>query len=65
MSNATSNRSQHSLLSPSASAKWLACPRSARLEATLPEENSTAAAEGIFAHARFEQKIIAYIKART
>jgi hypothetical protein len=56
---------KRSLLSPSSSAKWLVCPRSARLEATLPDEISAAAAHGTFAHARFEQKVNAYIRART
>jgi len=65
MTNASTIRPKHSVLSPSASAKWLVCAPSAQLEAQLHDETSAAAAEGTFAHARFEQKINAYIKART
>lgn len=40
----------HALLSASGSARWLACPPSARLEEQLPDEQSVYAAEGTFAH---------------
>ncbi|MBR1760918.1 MAG: DUF2800 domain-containing protein [Schwartzia sp.] len=42
--------SAHALLSPSAAHRWLNCPRSARLEAQLPEKQSAFAAEGTLAH---------------
>lgn len=41
---------EHALLSASGSKKWLACPPSARLEETLPDESSAFAAEGTTAH---------------
>lgn len=43
--------SEHGLLSPSAAHRWLKCPPSARLEETIPnEESSTYAEEGTLAH---------------
>ena len=40
----------HALLSPSSASKWLNCPPSARLEASLPSYSGIAAAEGTLAH---------------
>ena len=52
---------QHSLLSPSASHRWLACPPSGRLHARLTErlgdQSSEFAAEGTKAHAVAELKL--------
>lgn len=45
---------KHAILSPSASSKWLACPPSARLEASFPETTSEAAEEGTLAHSLAE-----------
>lgn len=41
---------KHALLSASGAARWLSCPPSAKLEATLPESTSTYAQEGTDAH---------------
>ncbi|MBQ7198085.1 MAG: DUF2800 domain-containing protein [Selenomonadaceae bacterium] len=41
---------KHALLAPSAAHRWLNCTPSARLEESFPESESTAAAEGTFAH---------------
>ena len=41
----------HALLSPSSAERWLACPPSARLCESLPEEPSAYAEEGSLAHA--------------
>lgn len=53
--------SQHALLSPSASHRWLNCPPSARLHAKLNErfgdQSSVYAAEGTKAHALAELKL--------
>lgn len=48
---------EHARLSPSSSMKWLNCPMAVKLEETLPEETSDAAAEGTTAHALAELKI--------
>lgn len=49
--------SKHAKLSPSASERWLACPASIRMEATVPPEpDSPYAAEGTAAHALGEMK---------
>lgn len=40
----------HALLSPSAASKWMNCPPSARIEATIPDSESSYAAEGTLAH---------------
>jgi hypothetical protein len=42
--------SAHALLSPSGASRWLACPRSARLEQQFPDRAGQAAAEGTLAH---------------
>lgn len=47
----------HAILSASAAKRWLACPPSARLEETLPEQASSYAAEGTLAHAIAELKL--------
>lgn len=52
----------HAVLSPSSSARWLACPPSARLEekfdAALGEQTSVYAAEGTALHALAELKLL-------
>lgn len=48
---------QHALLSASGAKKWINCPAAARLEETLPDEESTYAAEGTLAHAMGELKL--------
>ena len=40
----------HALLSPSGASRWIACPRSARLEQSFPDRAGVAAAEGTLAH---------------
>lgn len=40
----------HALLSPSGASRWIACPRSARLEQQFPDRAGQAAAEGTLAH---------------
>lgn len=47
----------HALLSASASAMWLACPPSARLNDQIPETASPYAAEGTLAHELAEAKL--------
>ena len=42
--------SKHALLGPSSSARWLACPPSARLTEFMPNETSVYAEEGTKAH---------------
>ena len=46
--------SEHALLSPSSSARWIACPPSARLEAQVPEKDTVYTREGTIAHAMAE-----------
>lgn len=47
----------HAKLSASGSKKWLTCTPSARLEEQFPDEQSSFAAEGTFAHAVFENEM--------
>ena len=49
--------SKHALLSPSASARWIACPPSARLTEFMPSETSAYAEEGTKAHYLCEQTL--------
>ena len=51
----------HAKLSASGSKKWLACTPSARFEEQFPEEESTFALEGTFAHAVFEQELLDFL----
>lgn len=51
----------HAKLSASGSKKWLACTRSASLEATLPDDESSYAREGTFMHALFEHHLLCYL----
>ncbi len=48
---------KHALLSASASHKWLHCPPSARLEASLPDQGSEASEAGTLAHAISELRL--------
>ena len=41
----------HAVLSPSAAARWLKCPASVAMTASMPEETSPYALEGSIAHA--------------
>ncbi|MDY4784695.1 DUF2800 domain-containing protein [Pygmaiobacter massiliensis] len=47
----------HALLSPSASKRWIECPKSARLTEFLPETISSYAADGTIAHSVAESKL--------
>lgn len=47
----------HALLSPSASKRWIECPRSARLTEFLPDITSTYASNGTLAHSVAEGKL--------
>ncbi len=47
----------HALLSASSAKKWIHCPPSARLEDSIPEEESPYAKEGTLAHAIGELKL--------
>ena len=49
--------SKHALLGPSSSARWLACPPSARLTEFMPNETSVYAEEGTKAHYLCEQVV--------
>ena len=51
--------SKHALLGPSSSARWLACPPSARLTEFMPNETSVYAEEGTKAHYLCEQVVLA------
>lgn len=53
--------SVHALLGPSGAHRWMACPPSARWEATLPDSTSEHAAEGTLAHSLCEIKLKAQI----
>lgn len=53
---------QHALLSPSASARWIACPPSARLEAREPEKDTPFTREGTIAHALAESLLRAALR---
>lgn len=51
----------HAILSASSSARWLACPPSARINAELPETTSVYAEEGTKAHALAEKTLKGYL----
>lgn len=51
----------HAILSASSSARWLACPPSARINAELPETTSIYAEEGTTAHALAEKTLKGYL----
>jgi len=51
----------HAKLSASGSEKWMTCPPSANMEEPFPDESSVFAAEGIFAHAVFEQELLMFL----
>ena len=48
---------KHAILSPSAGARWVACPPSARLTEHMPSETSPYAEEGTTAHYLCEQVV--------
>ena len=52
----------HALLSASSSKQWLHCPPSIRLQEGFPNESSTYAEEGTFAHSVCEYKIRRYLQ---
>ena len=54
----------HAKLSASGSDKWMTCTPSARLEEDFQDESSDFAREGTFAHAVFEQDLLATLAAR-
>jgi len=54
----------HALLGASSAHRWLACPPSARLEATKPESTSEAAEEGTLAHELVELKLKRFLAGR-
>lgn len=54
----------HALLSASSSKRWLNCPPSARLEENFPNETSTYAEEGTWAHELCEYKVKKYLHRR-
>lgn len=54
---------RHALLSASSAARWLNCPPSARLCESLPDTESSYAAEGTLAHSMCEIKLQAFISA--
>jgi len=62
MSNIIPIQRAHAKLSASGSKKWLTCTRSAALEDQFPDEQSTFAAEGTFAHEVFELIIRRYLR---
>ena len=47
----------HAILSPSAAARWLKCPASVAMTASMPEETSPYALEGSIAHAVAESVV--------
>jgi hypothetical protein len=60
-----SGEKQHSLLSPSAAHRWMACTPSARLELEFDDTSGTAADEGTAAHALAEHKLRKALKMRS
>ena len=54
----------HALLSASSSKQWLNCPPSARLQEGFPNESSSYAEEGTFAHSVCEYKVKKYLHER-
>ncbi len=52
---------EHALLSASGAYRWIACPPSARLEATLPETTSPYAEEGTLAHEVAKVELLRYL----
>ena len=54
----------HALLGASSAHRWLACPPSARIEATKPNTTSEAAEEGTLAHELVELKLKRFLAGR-
>ncbi len=54
----------HALLSASSSKQWLHCPPSVRLQENFPNESSSYAEEGTFAHEVCEYKVRKYLHER-
>ncbi len=53
--------SQHALLSASSAKRWMNCPPSARIESTMPEQQSLFATEGSFAHDVAHMLLVEYL----
>ena len=51
----------HALLAPSSAKRWMTCPPSARLEATVPSKDTAYTREGTIAHAMAEAVLSFYI----
>lgn len=51
----------HAMLGPSSSHRWLTCTPSAKLETQFPDQSSLYAAEGSYAHAFAELKLLKYL----
>lgn len=56
--------SKHAILSASSASRWLHCPPSARLNATIADVTTEYAAEGTRAHAAAEEVLTAYLENR-
>lgn len=54
----------HAILSPSAAARWLKCPASVAMTASMPEETSPYALEGSIAHAVAESALTGSLTGR-
>lgn len=52
----------HAILSASGSGKWLVCTPSARLEESIPDEQSQYSSEGTLAHEIFDSMLRKYLK---
>lgn len=52
---------QHALLSPSAAHRWMNCTAAPRLEATVPDSESSFAQEGTLAHAYCARKLKSFL----
>lgn len=55
----------HAILGASGSVKWIVCHPSARLEESLPEDESHEAKEGTYAHAVFHHRMSIYLERET
>lgn len=53
--------SEHALLSASSAKRWMNCPPSAKIESTMPEQQSLFATEGSFAHDVAHMLLVEYL----